>query len=272
MYALDFEYDGKFLSDFGFIICEFDKSMGGFDAASAGSNLTFNTVQIDNGKYFSLQSVKYDECISATFGICKNPELFDDMQVTNDEYRDLIRWLNRRDFHKFQVIMEDDEIRDACYFNASFNVEKVKIADVLYGLNLSMVTDRPYGYGKELTNVLSITDTSKEYILSDVSDEIGFIYPDVKIKVLSSGNLKIHNSFMDSMTIINNCTGGEEITMHGKEQLIETNKPTHKIMNDFNFEFIKLGNDYRDRFNIFTSTLPCEITITYSPIIKDIPN
>lgn len=271
MYALDFEYDGKRLSDFGFIICEFDKSGSGFEMISAGSNLSFNTVQIDNGKYFSLQSVKYDECISATFGICKNPDLFDEQEVTNDEYRDLIRWLNRRSFNKLSFMIQD-EIRDACYYNASFNVEKVKVADKLVGLNLSMITDKPFGYGEQITNVIKVMDIDDEYLISDISDEIGYVYPDVTIIVRGNGNLRISNSFMDTDVVINKCFTNEVITMHGKEQLIETNRTSHKINNDFNFEFLKIGNDYNNRFNILKFNLPCEVSITYNPIIKDVPN
>lgn len=47
MYALDFEYDGQYLSDYGFIICDFNSSSGA-DIVSAGSMITFNTVSTED--------------------------------------------------------------------------------------------------------------------------------------------------------------------------------------------------------------------------------
>ena len=52
MYACDFEYDGQYLSDYGFIICNFNGSSD-FDVVSAGSKITFNTVSRHRGKKYS---------------------------------------------------------------------------------------------------------------------------------------------------------------------------------------------------------------------------
>ena len=109
MYTLDFEYDGQHLSDYGFIVCDFNEASGA-NTASAGSKITFKTVPKHKGKKVSLTSSQYDECAQATFDICKDPERYDvdERWITNDEYRDLMRWLNRNQFLKFQVIIEDD--------------------------------------------------------------------------------------------------------------------------------------------------------------------
>jgi hypothetical protein len=48
MYATDFEYDGRYLSDYGFIICNFNAPSDA-DIVSAGSTLTFNTVALNKG-------------------------------------------------------------------------------------------------------------------------------------------------------------------------------------------------------------------------------
>ena len=70
MAFVDFEYAGRFLSDFGFMVCSFNSN--DTDTISNGSTLTLNTVPVNNGSKFLLTSSKYDECISSTFSICKN--------------------------------------------------------------------------------------------------------------------------------------------------------------------------------------------------------
>ena len=53
MYALDFEYDGRYLSDYGFVICNFGGASD-MDVVSAGSKITFNSVPMSFGKRISL--------------------------------------------------------------------------------------------------------------------------------------------------------------------------------------------------------------------------
>ena len=42
----------------------------------------------------------------------------------------------------------DDADIDTFFFNASFNIEKIKIAEQVYGFRLTMETDKPYAYGE----------------------------------------------------------------------------------------------------------------------------
>ena len=273
MYAIDFEYDGQYLSDYGFIICHFDYSSGA-TTADAGSKITFNKVARSNGKQFSLTSAKYDECVQTTFDICKNPDLYenyDDRQITNDEYRDLMRWLNRREFLKFQVFDEDEGERDTCYYNVSFNVEKIKIAEKLFGLRLTMESDKPFGYGQEQSVSWTFADSSTTRILSDISDEIGFLYPDMTITCNANGDLSIYNELENCTMTIKNCSVGEVITINGATQIISTTYSSHDIANDFNYEFFRIGNTIDNRNNRISVSKPCNMVIRYTPIIKDTP-
>ena len=270
---LDFEYDNRYLSDFGFIICHFDGSPG-IETVSAGSAITFGKVSRNSGKQYSLTSTRYDECIKAEFEICKDPELCmnrDERYITNDEYRELMRWLNRREFLKFHIIGNDEDGRDTCYFNASFNIEKIKDDDKLYGLRLSMESDKPFGVGEEQRIRLDFTDTSKPQTINDKSDEIGFIYPDMKIICKEDGDILISNSYDECKMLIKNCSVGEVIEITGSPHIIRSDNRNHDIANDFNYEFFKIGNTLDDRRNIISASKECEITLIYSPIIKDIP-
>ena len=273
MYAIDFEYDGQYLSDYGFIICNFDSS-NGVAVASAGSKITFDKVIRDKGRKYSLVDTKYDECIQTSFDICKNPDLYEDYsdrEISNDEYRDLVRWLNRREFLKFQVLDEDDSERETCYFNVSFNVEKIKINEKLYGLRLSLESDKPFGYGQEQTVEWTFSDVTISKILSDMSDEIGYIYPDMTITVVNDCDLSIYNELEDCTMTIKNCLAGEVITIKGAEQIISSSYESHDICDDFNYEFFKIGNTIDNRNNRISVSKPCKIAISYYPIIKDTP-
>lgn len=269
----DFEYDGKCLSDYGFIICEVNSSSGAV-IINAGSQITFNKVARQQGKLYSLASTQYDECIAPTFDICKNPCKYDDLQITNDEYSEMMRWLNRREFLPFQFINETDADHRTCHYEASFNVDKIMINDKLYGLELTMETNSPFGYGDEITVSWSVTTdpTSETYVLSDESDEIGYTYPSMVITCDESGDLSIWNQAEDSEMLIKNVSAGEIITVDGSAQIITSSLDSHVLYDDFNFEFLRIGNTISDRDNYITVSLPCTITLTYSPIVKGIPD
>lgn len=266
MRAIDFEYDGTLLSDYDFIICKFDYASGA-DVVDAGSNITFNTISRDKGKSNLLTGTRYDERIQASFDICKNPDLFTDMEISNDEYRDIFRWLNRREFLKFRIVDEDSD-DDLCYYNASFNVDKINIHETLYGMRLTMETDSTFGYGEEESVVINVTNPSLTYNLYNISDEIGDLFPVVKITCNASGDLTIKNETANCMTVIKNCTLGEIITLDNANQLIETSSAGHYLYNDFNFEFFKITNSFLNRNNVISASQNCKIEISYYPVIK----
>lgn len=270
MYAVDFEYDGQHLSDYGFIICHFDATSGA-SVAESGSKITFNKVSRNHGKSYSLVSTRYDECIQTTFDICKNPDLYEyeDREISNNEYRDLMRWLNRREFLKFQALNEEDGKGDACYYNVSFNVGKIKIAEKLYGLRLTLESDKPFGYGDEQVFSWDFADIATSKVLYDISDEIGYTYPSMVITCNADGDLSIYNELEDCTMLIKNCSVGEMITINGESQIISTNYHSHDICNDFNYEFFRIGNTINNRDNRISVSSPCHIVIKYSPIIKD---
>ena len=204
MFALDFEYDNQYLSDYNCIICDFDYSDGA-KTADAGSKISFERVSRNGGKIHTLVSAKYEECIQTSFAICKNPDLcnfYEDRYISSGEYRDLMRWLNRREFLKFRLL--SDEYIETCYYNASFNVEIITIADKLVGLQLTMETDKPFGYGELVNYKYTFSSNATQKKLIDISDEIGYIYTDIIIKVKGTGSMTIKNIEMDSTMVIGN--------------------------------------------------------------------
>lgn len=270
MYALDFEYDNRYLSDYGFIICDFNSSSGA-NIVDAGSKITFNTVMQNKGSKHSLIGTQYDECITTTFDICKNPDVYDELEISNDEYLELVRWLNRKKFYKLHIIDDDHEI-EPCFFEASFNISKIKIGEILYGLELEMTTNKPFGYGieRKITNTFTTSLTS--FVINDYSNEVGYIYPTLNIICNQSGNLRITNDLTGSSTYIKGCSKDEVISINGETHAITTSNSSHDIYNDFNYDYFKIGNEINKRDNIIRVSLPCTIEFIYSPIIKNSPN
>ena len=267
MYATDFEYDGRYLSDYGFIVCDFDSSDGA-NAVDSGSKLTFNTISQYKGNKHSLVDTQYEDCIQATFDVCKNPDIYDDLEITIEEYRELVRWLNRKQFLKFRIFDDENEL-DPCYYEASFNISKIKINEILYGIRLEMTTNRPFGFGQEQRKVFNFQDETQFHVLNDISDEIGYIYPLMTITCYANGNLRISNDITKCRTVIRNCSENEIITIDEKTGTITSSDVEHDVYNDFNYEFFKIGNTIDNRSNKITVNAPCKIELRYAPIIKN---
>ena len=68
MLAEDFQYNGEYLKDWGFMICKTDSSSG-FEDIDSDSQLSFETVNT-SGKKFELVTSTYEDRIEITFQIC----------------------------------------------------------------------------------------------------------------------------------------------------------------------------------------------------------
>ena len=267
MQATDFIYDGHKLSDCGFMICTF--SSGGTDVVTAGSNITFNSVKQHSGIYYAQSDTEYGECFTTTFDICKVNNLASGADITLDEFRSLMRWLNRREFCTFSLIDSYDESWNAIYFEGSFNIERINFAGRLIGLTLTFQSNRPFGVGASITKTLTASSAGQACSLTNESDELGVLYPDtVIITCKGNGNLSITNSLDDWTVYIANCTTNEIITMQCTNQIITSSISSHKLYNDFNFHFFRLYREYNNKQNNYTISIPCEIKVTYRPVIK----
>ena len=261
MRVFDFEYDGLYLSDFGFLICSFDTK--GIQTLS-GSKITFNTVSINNGEKYELINSEYTDCLGATFQICKRTCDGSNSEITLDEFRDLSSWLNRKKYYKFRFI--DNKEYEEIYFEASFNISKIESDGKLVGLELEMFTNRPYALHEPISILFNNTSTNGTKTIINDSDEEGYIYPSMKITVNQSGNLIIKNDFENRTMSVLNCIQGEIITIN--YPIIQSSLPTHKIQNDFNWNFFRLCSTLNDKKNNLTISIPCTIEMFYSPVVK----
>ncbi len=261
MKAYDFIYDGRSLSQFGMMICSFDSK--GLDTVSNGATITFNTVSTLDGAKHQLTSVKYEDCLETTIQICKNSCYGDVMEISSTELRELTKWLNRKKFLKFKPLSE--EYIDL-YYEASFNISRVEVDGRLYGLELEVITNRPFALKEPKTIIIKNTKQNEKHSINDTSYEEGHIYPYTEITIDEDGDLNIYNSIEDRNTTIKNCIAGEIIIM--EYPVIQSSIPSHNIQNDFNWNFFRIANTYNDSRNDLTISIPCTMKIKYSPIVK----
>ena len=267
MQSIDFEYDGRKLSEMGYIVCDFNFS----DSSSVGNDgveIKFETIPFEYGRINYLVSTMYESCVTTDFDICKDPELYDPLEreISREEFIELKRWLNRHEFKKFYFIHDDGQ---AYYFNASFNVNAIYVGGKIVGLELRMVTDSPYAYGDEITNAITFTASKNTEIINELSEEIGLICPAVEINCQSDGDLILSNETFGITTSVKNCKNGEKITFSGNTRIIETSSSGHTTLpDDFNYKFFKIGNSFESRENEITCNLPCTVTLKYNPRIK----
>lgn len=260
MEIYDFEYDGLILSDMGYIVCKFDSE--GLQTISNGSQITFNTVPTLNGAKHELSNIEYSDCLKTTFQICKNP-CHNNLEINIRDLRDLMSWLNRKEFHKLKFL--NDEYLDL-FFEASFNISRIEFGGKIYGLELEMITNRPFALRESQCITISNTSNNGKKTIYSISDEEGYIYPHMEITIKSTGTLDIFNDLDDRHMVISNCSNGERITLD--YPIISTSLPSHEIQNDFNWNFFRIANTYKNNKNNLTISIPCDIKITYHPIIK----
>ena len=261
MKCFDFEYDGHLLSDKGFIICKFGSD--GIETVSNGSYITFNTVSTMKGAKHELTSTEYNDCLTTIIQICKHPCLSDTNEVSVNEQREIMKWLNRKEFHKFKLI--DAEYIDI-FFETSFNISKIESNGKVYGFELEVVTNRPYALQEPVVLYLKNIVLHGEKRIYSKSDEEGHTYPDMEITITQDGDFELFNSFENRTMRIANCKAGEVIRV--QYPIIESSLTDHKIQNDFNWQFFRIANTLKNKVNDITISIPCIIKMTYSPIVK----
>lgn len=261
MKAFDFEFDGKRLSDFGCVIANFGNK--GLETISNGSVISFSTVPVLGGSENRLTSVEYEDCLETTIQICKNSCFSDVMEIPSTTFRDLTKWLSRKKFLKFKIL---DEYYMDLYYEAKIDISRIELDGKLYGLELQVTTNRPFALREAKTITIKNTETNGKHSINDTSHEEGYIYPRTEITINKAGNLKITNAIENRDTYIANCVVGEVITMD--YPIIQSSVSSHKIQNDFNWNFFRVANTFNNSRNDLTISLPCSIKLEYSPIVK----
>ena len=262
MYFTDFTYDGTQLSTLGYMVCTFGNASG--EDISNGSKLDFTTVAQDNGRKYSLANSQYSECITATFSICKNPcaqNYTPAMSVA--DISKITAWLNRKQFKKFKINATD--FTDI-FFEGSFNISRVEYGGETIGLNLELITNRPFALKEEVSTTLSFS-ANQERTINFTTDEIGDIYP--KMIVTFGANsfgltVKDSNNNVISTTSITSVTSGNTRTLEYPMIYPDSN------IDGFNFEFPKFRKSTTNTYDVMklTASTACSIVIKYNPVVR----
>lgn len=264
----DFEYAGRRLSDLGCIICSINSNSGQYEV-DIGCDITFTEVKNNHSSIHSKTSSSYEKVYVATFDIIKyNCNSDDEIYMTSLEARNIIKWLNRREYHKFKMVDEISDESNVCYYG-SFNVKQIMLGNNILGLTLTFTNNAPYGFTDIVSTKGMLLNAGDTVSIYGDSDEYGTIYPKVEIRCFSSGDIKITNETTGNILEIDNCSVNEIITIDGEHKVIFSNNESHTTLpNDFKYEYLDILVDEYETENVYSSTLPCEVTISYLPIRK----
>lgn len=269
MELIDFEYAGEKLSTKGCVVCNFGGS--DMESVSLGNNLTFNTTRDNNSSEQRKVSTEYDSYAPDVIQIMKyNCNTSTCTPFTMDEIRDIMMWLNRKSYKKFRPIY-DNNVYNGVFYYGSFNIQEKVIDGNIIGLELTFVTNAPYGFAETVTKQSTIAANGTVTIDTD-SDEEGKLYPDVTILCSKSGDLTIENNRdTTGKTIIKNCVAGEVIKFDGKTRQISSSKSGSNHMTlpvDYNYHVPRLITERGADTNTFKFSIACSVTIQFNPIRK----
>ncbi len=255
----NFQYADEYASDYQLKVCSFDTT--GLETVLSGSEFSAEQVNIVGTDEFVIINNDYSSSISFKFQTCKINNNCTPEEITAEEFSKINRWTNRKESHKFKC---DKSGYENIYFLGRFNIQEIKINDIIYGVEFTFISDYPYAFMDEIAQEFS----GKEFMVYNHSDEIGDLYPYTTITCNEAGNLTLTNTMDNEIFELKNCSKGEVITIDNKNMVITSSNLNHRLYDDFNFNYIKLCNTYEERRNIFTSSLNINMEIKYSPIRK----
>ena len=257
--AKGFTFAGKTSDEFGLIMCSFE---GSEPSDTSGGKIEFTKIDSSiQNRWYKTGNANYSEPLQFSFQIVKGTfEPFDAY-----DYSSIARWLVRKDGYKDFMITRSDY--DNIHFNVQMNIEPIEVAGNIVGITVNGITDSPFGYNQLITKTIDVNG-SDTFSFVDMSDEIGYIYPDIEIDISSACNLKITNETSGEIFKLDNCINNEVIKIDGTILEINSTALSHKIYNDTNFKFPRIVNDFNKRTNVFKIEGNCSLTMKYRPIRK----
>lgn len=273
MNILDFTFNGKKLSDLGYICCNFDSSSGTVEVSS-GADVTLNQEKPSGSNKFNLYSTSYDEPFTLPLSICLNPcGNYENMEMSVEQARKIQKWLSLRN-KKFKLDVIGFE---NIYWVGTFTCKQVMLNSSIIGFNLTFTANTPYALQEDKSFNIELLDALESDIVF-TSDVYGYIDADYVITVKEAGNLKFntyyYNPNTESYTLdreftVQNCITDEKIYVKGDTQLVTSSRTVHELGKDCNFILPRIVNTYQsddeEVRNKIKSNLKCNVQITYNP-------
>ena len=280
MRMFDFTYDGVRASQMGLFILDFDWQNNG--RIDVGNEIDPNpTKAIHSDRYWPI-APHYDNGKSpfeTEISLARDPCTLEDVAGDPERYcfndieiNRIMRWLNRKSYHKFYAHYEDNEF-DQIFYMATFNVDLIYYGSDVVGFKLYMLTNAPYAWGNRI-QIQALIDPDNPLEIESESQDSGYIYMDAYIVPQESGDLHITNEADPRYVVsIHNAVAGNIYHMGEYIKQIEVlGGGIHEwLYDDFNFNFIRLVTRFHpdsQHKNIFHSTLPISIDWSYHPVKK----
>lgn len=261
VYSSDFSFNGITAASHGLCLCSFD---GTAELTNAGSTLEFTTAKaIGSYKWYSYGH-EYAEPLSFTIHIVKK----DYSSFTMSEKAMIARWLLRIDGYKpFQF--GTGEYMDII-FNARGESMKEIVVGQTQGIEVNFVCESPFGFTPVTHKKFKITGDNQQFLFNNDSEEIGYIYPSMKITIDFDCDLTIINqSDANRATTIRDCKAGEIITLNNELKIISTTIPLlHDIQNCFNYQWFRFYRGEFEQDNKLLISGQCTIELEYQLIRK----
>lgn len=250
MIVTDFCFDGLYLSDFNCIIANFDNNNS---RETSGGNTEYDSVKAPVRDKFRFYGSQYNEPLSTTFSIIKNPCLSDsveNMTFTHNEERKLTKWLKKTDGYKwFKYVGGNKPTVSNNYFSVSFGKEigsdvsdvwyQVKfditphrIYDDLIGFDLTITSNCAYGFSDIISKQATINNTTPFAFEVD-TDANEYIYPEkFEIKNFSQGFFNIENTKdLEHRTSLNTTTKFYDLNFPIADDAKEETEELEKLYN-----------------------------------------
>ena len=260
VYTNGFTFDNITSDELGLMVCEFN---GNTPSETSGGNIEFTLTSAPvQNRWYKSGNTNYSEAIKFAFQVIKqNKEPIDSY-----EYSTYARLLQRKDDYKEFTITKLDY--DTVHFYVQLNISPIQVGGDIMGINITGITDSPYAYGQLITKKISTETGNGMLKFADMSDEIGYIYPDIEIDISSACNLKITNETSGEIFKLNNCVNNEIINIDSTILEMTSTALSHKLYEDSNYKFPRIVNDLNKRTNIFKIEGNCTLTMKYRPIRK----
>lgn len=232
MFATDFLFDGQRLSDMGYIIASID----GSTESVSGGNIEFNSVKPANSDKYKFYSANFNEVLTWTFTIMKNPCLYNDeeLYITQADESQLAKWLIKTDGYRYIQFLQDD-YEDVVY-QVYNNMTPVQICGRTVGFTITSTSNCGYGFSPEIVKRFSI-NVDKPYVVNIYNDTRNVCYPTLHIKPSESEfTIKNESENTEKGLHIKNHNMGMSYYIDSENEIIEgINDP-----DDFNWHFIRL--------------------------------
>lgn len=254
MYATDFVFNGRRLSNYGLLVCE----IGGNSSSTTTGGITVKNISVPGKDSFEIYATTYDGSIVWEFDMIKyDCNSFDTPYISPNEDAAIRRWLIRKDGYHW-IHFDQDEFEDI-FYKVYINLSPVYHKGSLIGYHAVVTSNCEYGFSRQHSYSFSLNG-SNSFEIVNISDEHGYIYPTFTITPLSSGNLIFHNTCEEDRNRYTQLYGIENNqTVH----IDSENEIVEGIDYDkWNWKFPRMIQDvYGYKSNFFTSSLPCAVNM-----------